>query len=157
LSADTSAPSDCSSVDIVRMSDSRGAFVSVSGSSDRSVAGISVRQAFFAPAIGICPDSGPLPVTTILIHVLPSPCAPPGFTRLVAPWSGAAARLRACAFRLAMLAFSADFSRASRSDAAPGFCVRRVWPVFAFSVMAALLHRVADRVQNALASFWDSV
>ena len=32
------------------MSDSRGALVSVRGSSDSSVAGISVRQAFFAPA-----------------------------------------------------------------------------------------------------------
>jgi hypothetical protein len=55
LSEDTSAPSDCSRLDMVRMSDSRGAFVSVSGSSDKSVAGISVRQAFLAPAIGICP------------------------------------------------------------------------------------------------------
>jgi len=40
---------------MVRMSDRRGALVSVSGASVSRVAGISVRQAFFAPAIGICP------------------------------------------------------------------------------------------------------
>ena len=40
---------------MVRMSDSRGALVSVSGSSLSSVAGIRVRQAFLAPAMGICP------------------------------------------------------------------------------------------------------
>ena len=47
------------------MSDRRGALVSVSGSSLSSVAGISVRQAFFAPAIGIAPDKAPLPRTRI--------------------------------------------------------------------------------------------
>jgi hypothetical protein len=36
------------------------------------------------------------------------------------------ARLRACALRLAMLALSADFSRTSRSDFAPGFVARGV-------------------------------
>jgi hypothetical protein len=79
--------------------------------------------------------------------------------RPVAPGPAAAsARLRACALRLAMLALSADFSRASRSDFAPGFgapvAFRRV---SAFSVMAAVIQRVADRVQNALASFRDRV
>ena len=53
--ADTSAPSDCSRAVIVLMSLSRGALVSVSGSSLSKVAGISVRHAFLAPAIGICP------------------------------------------------------------------------------------------------------
>ena len=42
-----------------------GAFVSVTGSSVNSVTGIKVRQAFFAPAIGIFPFKGPLPVTSI--------------------------------------------------------------------------------------------
>jgi hypothetical protein len=54
-SAVTSAPSDCNSVDMVRMSDRRGALVSVSGSSLSRVAGIRVRQAFLAPAIGMVP------------------------------------------------------------------------------------------------------
>ncbi len=45
---------------MVLMSDSRGALVSVRGSSDSSVAGISVRQAFFAPAIGIGPRERPV-------------------------------------------------------------------------------------------------
>ena len=73
---DTSAPNEASSAVMVRMSLSLGALVSVSGSSLSSVAGISVRQAFLAPAIGICPDSGPLPVTMIesICLVLASAC-----------------------------------------------------------------------------------
>jgi hypothetical protein len=47
------------------MSLNLGALVSVSGSSLNKVAGISVRHAFFAPAIGICPDSCVPPFTTI--------------------------------------------------------------------------------------------
>src|SRR5690606_10151623 len=47
------------------MSESRGAFISVSGSSLSSVAGISARQAFLAPAIGIRPESSAPPVTMI--------------------------------------------------------------------------------------------
>jgi hypothetical protein len=61
----TSAPSDCSSWVMVWISDSRGALVSVSGSSVSKVAGINVRQAFLAPAIGITPFNAPLPLTRI--------------------------------------------------------------------------------------------
>ena len=42
-----------------------GAFVSVTGSSVRSVTGIKAKQAFFAPAIEIFPFNGPFPVTNI--------------------------------------------------------------------------------------------
>ena len=47
------------------MSDKRGVFVRVNGSSDSNVAGISVSAAFFAPAISICPESDFPPRTTI--------------------------------------------------------------------------------------------
>ena len=47
------------------MSDSRGVFVKVNGSSDSNVAGINVNAAFFAPAISICPDSDLPPRTTM--------------------------------------------------------------------------------------------
>jgi hypothetical protein len=50
---------------MVLMSDNRGALVSVKGSSDKSVAGINVKQAFFAPAISMSPFSGPPPLTKI--------------------------------------------------------------------------------------------
>ena len=48
---------------MVPISDNLGAFVNVSGSSLKRVAGINVKQAFFAPAIAILPYSGPLSLT----------------------------------------------------------------------------------------------
>ena len=69
----TSAPSEVSSVVIVRMSSRRGAFVSVSGWSVSSAAGISARQAFLAPAISISPLSGRPPATLILSIPVPPP------------------------------------------------------------------------------------
>ena len=61
----TSTPKERKSADIVLISDNRGALVSVIGSSVKSVAGINVRHAFFAPAMGTEPDKGPLPLIKI--------------------------------------------------------------------------------------------
>ena len=70
----TSDPNERKSSVIVLMSDKRGALVNVSGSSLSNVAGIRVKQAFFAPAMGICPLSGPPPCTKIeSITARPSP------------------------------------------------------------------------------------
>ena len=88
-----------------------GALVSVSGSSVSSVAGISVRQAFFAPAIGITPFSSAPPRTRIESIVPPH--------SFFVSFSAAAALARACALRRAILAFSAAFRRSSRADTAP--------------------------------------
>ena len=54
---------------MVRMSESRGALVSVTGSSVSSAAGISVRQAFLAPEIGMAPCSRWPPCTRMLSMV----------------------------------------------------------------------------------------
>ena len=90
---------------MVLMSDRRGALVKVMGSSLSNVAGIRVRQAFFAPAMGISPCSAPPPVTKIeSIHL----------SFLSVPSSRA--RARACALRRPIFAFRAAFKRASRSD-----------------------------------------
>ena len=62
---ETSAPKERSKDDIVAISDKRGALVRVRGSSLSKVAGIKVKQAFFAPAIGIAPCKAPFPVTKI--------------------------------------------------------------------------------------------
>ena len=51
---------------MVRMSESLGALVSVTGSSVSSAAGISVRQAFLAPEMGIEPCSRWPPCTRML-------------------------------------------------------------------------------------------
>ncbi len=108
-------PSDCRSCVIVRMSDSRGALVRVSGSSDRSVAGISVRQAFLRPRSGS-------PRSTLRCRVpISNPCR---LTRPCYRWMAAASRAFACALRRAMLAFSAAFSRSSRVIAGAGFAGR---------------------------------
>jgi hypothetical protein len=61
----TSVPKELSKASAVLMSLNIGAFVSVTGSSVRSVTGINVRHAFFAPAIGIFPFRGLLPLTNI--------------------------------------------------------------------------------------------
>ena len=67
----TSAPNELSKASAVLISLKIGAFVSVTGSSVNSVTGIKVRQAFFAPAIGIFPFKGPLPLTNIESKVNP--------------------------------------------------------------------------------------
>ena len=122
----TSAPKDCKSWVMVAMSDRRGALVRVSGSSDKSVAGISVKQAFFAPAIGIVPDNAPLPLTRIESMCLPycvscgAVALPFGVSSGSLPASSAP-RALACAFLRPILAFSAAFNRFSRAKAAEFF------------------------------------
>ena len=60
---------------MVRMSESRGALVSVSGSSASSAAGISARQAFLAPEIGMAPFSRWPPRTRMLSMLALLPAA----------------------------------------------------------------------------------
>jgi hypothetical protein len=119
---------------IVRMSDSRGALVSVSGPSVSSVAGISVRQAFLAPAMGISPRSSAPPLTRMESMFLPH--ALPGFDRAFA-----------CAFRRWRFALRAALSRSSRLSCGFGGAV---FPA-SFSMSAFLADR-ARGVQIALAS-----
>jgi hypothetical protein len=69
-----SQPSEARSSDMVWMSASLGALVRVSGWPVSRAAGISVRQAFFAPEISMVPFSGLPPVTAILSMRSARPC-----------------------------------------------------------------------------------
>jgi hypothetical protein len=103
---ETSVPKLSSKELMVLMSESLGAFVSVRGSSLSNVAGIKVRQAFFAPAIGISPRSSPPPVTKIESLQL----------SFLSDFSPPSARARACALRRPIFAFNAAFNLTSRAD-----------------------------------------
>ena len=93
---------------MVLISERRGAFVSVKGSSDKSVAGINVKQAFFAPAISMSPLSGPPPLTKI--ESIPVPYS------LCVSVLSAAALARLNCLRRPKFAFSAALRRASRAE-----------------------------------------
>ena len=67
----TSVPNELSKASAVLISLKIGAFVSVTGSSVRSVTGINARHAFFAPVIEIFPLRGPFPVTIIESKISP--------------------------------------------------------------------------------------
>ena len=116
----TSQPSDCSSAVMVRMSESRGALVSVTGSSVSSAAGISVRQAFLAPEIGIEPISRWPPCT----RMLSMPCRYPCLSLPPPP-----SRARFCALRRARFARSASASRRSFAGFGGLRRLRRLAPV----------------------------
>jgi hypothetical protein len=115
----TSAPKLSSKALMVLMSDNRGALVRVKGSSLNRVAGIKVKQAFFAPAIGISPRNSPPPVTKIESIQL----------SFLSTLSLSLARALACALRRPIFAFNAAFNLASRADwtsSADFFCLSAI-------------------------------
>ena len=121
---------------MVRMSESRGALVSVTGSSVSSAAGISVRQAFLAPEIGIEPISRWPPCT----RMLSMPCR---YSCLSLP--PPPSRARFCALRRARFARSASASRRSFA----GFGAGGGFGGLLRSGIAACLAQPSPRVQNA--------
>ena len=119
----------------MRMSESRGALVSVTGSSVRSAAGISVRQAFLAPEIGIEPISRWPPCTRMLSILPVYPCL---------SLSPRPTRARFCALRRARFARSAAASRRDFS----AFGAFGVFGGLLRSGMAAFLPQAMPQVQN---------
>ena len=112
---DLAAERTASSAVIVRMSESRGALVSVTGSSVSSAAGISVRQAFLAPEIGIDALQPVAAVHENAVHVCLSSFVLVVLSRRPRRSSPPRARARFCALRRARLARSACARRSARA------------------------------------------